>query len=84
MAQRVCRRCLLKEIDQEEYFKNVFEYIASLDKETRTPEDLYQKRLAVCQSCDNLINGMCRVCGCFVEVRAAKKIQSCPGIPSRW
>jgi hypothetical protein len=24
------------------------------------------------------------VCGCFVEVRAAKKSEHCPGIPRRW
>ncbi len=44
----------------------------------------YDARLELCKECEKLIGGMCRVCGCFVEVRAAKKSVHCPGIPRRW
>ena len=34
--------------------------------------------------CDNLINGMCKICGCFVEMRAAVKKNYCPDIEKYW
>ena len=81
---RYCRRCLLKDIDKDAYFANVYEYIASLSEDVRTPQEEYKKRLAQCKTCDSLVNGMCSQCGCFVEVRAAKKISRCAGTPRRW
>ncbi len=79
-----CRKCLLKDISKEEYFKNVYEYIKSLDEEIKTPDGEYERRLGICKECDKLINGMCAVCGCFVEVRAAKKINYCPDVNRKW
>lgn len=37
-----------------------------------------------CRECDNLISGICRVCGCFVEMRTVMKKNSCPGISKEW
>lgn len=82
MAQ--CKRCLLSEIDKDLYFKNVFEYIAQLDDELKADPKIYADRLATCKQCDQLINGMCRKCGCFVEVRAIKKAQYCPSERKLW
>ena len=79
-----CRKCLLKDISKEEYFKNVYEYTKSLDEEIKTPDGEYERRLGICKECDKLINGMCAVCGCFVEVRAAKKINYCPDVNRKW
>ena len=62
----------------------IAEYVASLDESVRTPEDAYRARLAICEGCDQLLNGTCRLCGCYVETRAAKKGQSCPMVPARW
>lgn len=45
LEQRFCRRCLLKEMDADAYFSNVYEYIASLSEDERAPEELYQQRL---------------------------------------
>jgi len=84
MDKRDCRRCLLSEINEEEFFKTVAEYIESLSPETRTPQELYEKRLAICKTCDNLINGMCKLCGCYVEVRAAKKLSYCAHDKAIW
>lgn len=84
LEQRFCRRCLLKEMDADAYFSNVYEYIASLSEDERAPEELYEQRLGYCRACDHLINGMCALCGCFVEVRAAKRISRCADTPRRW
>ncbi len=39
---------------------------------------LYETRLSLCKECDLLLDGMCRACGCFVELRATMKKNSCP------
>lgn len=77
MTQPVCKRCLLNELDGE-YFKSIYQYIENLPIEQKTERIEYQRRLAICRGCDNLQNGMCTQCGCFVEVRAAKTAQKCP------
>ncbi|MBQ8554305.1 MAG: hypothetical protein IJ438_00390 [Clostridia bacterium] len=62
----------------------IAEYVASLDDGIRTPEEAYRVRLAICQGCDQLLSGTCRLCGCYVETRAAKKGLQCPMVPARW
>ena len=64
--------------------RTVAEYVASLDETVRAPEDEYRARLALCQDCPELMNGTCRLCGCYVETRAAKRAQQCPMVPARW
>lgn len=76
---RYCRKCLTRDmIGREEYFKNLQEYIANIEPDLKAPEDLYEERLAVCKDCDLLLEGMCRSCGCYVELRAAMKKNACP------
>ena len=77
-------RCLLFEAGQKDMARTVAEYVAGLDESVRTPEDVYRIRLALCQDCDQLMNGTCRLCGCYVETRAAKRLQGCPMMPPRW
>ena len=85
MAENVkpCR-CLRFEAGQADMARSVAEYVASLDENVRTPEDIYRARLALCQECPELMNGTCRLCGCYVETRAAKRVQGCPMVPPRW
>ena len=75
---RDCKRCLLNELQDEDYARHIYDYINSLPEETKTSAALLHERLEFCRACDCLINGMCKLCGCFVEVRAAKKVQNCP------
>lgn len=76
---RVCRRCLTKDmIGQEEYFQNMYTYIANLDEAVKADQPLYEKRLIICKDCELLFDGMCRACGCFVELRAAIGKNVCP------
>ncbi|MDL2301433.1 DUF6171 family protein [Lachnospiraceae bacterium OttesenSCG-928-D06] len=77
--QRTCRRCLTRDMaGKEEYFRNLTEYIENLDEELRTNKEQYEERLGICKECDLLLEGMCRSCGCYVELRAATAKNSCP------
>lgn len=76
--KRICRKCLTADMDQEEYFVNLHTYIANLDADIKVDSQKYNERLAVCKNCDLLADGMCRACGCFVELRAAIGKNSCP------
>ncbi len=81
--RRQCR-CLLTEAGDRPMAEVVAEYVAGLDESVRAPEDIYRARLDVCLGCDQLLNGTCRLCGCYVETRAAKRGQKCPAVPARW
>ena len=81
---RYCRKCLLRDLDETEYFRSLHEYIENLDDEIKVPENIYEDRLAQCKNCDQLISGMCRICGCYVELRAVMKKNGCPMVHPRW
>ena len=75
-----CRKCLLLEsVGGEELHHKMMEYIEDIPQHERVPEDEYKRRLQLCKNCERLTNGMCILCGCFVEVRAAKLRMSCAG-----
>lgn len=82
--QRYCRKCLLREMDQDMYFKNMYTYIQNLPEEDKAEKEVYERRLSLCKACDHLMNGMCRICGCYVEMRAAIKIRTCPDFDPKW
>ena len=76
---RYCRKCLTRDmLDKEEYFRSLREYIENLDVDIKASEPLYEERLAVCRECELLLEGMCRSCGCYVELRAAVENNYCP------
>lgn len=75
---RLCRQCLIRDLDEKAAYDNMFTYIKQLDEEIKCEEDTYENRLKICKLCDSLINGMCKHCGCFVEMRAAIRTNSCP------
>ena len=77
-GKKHCLKCLLREMDQDAYFQNLHDYIAGLDEDIKADGELYEDRLAVCKQCDMLQEGMCRACGCFVELRAVIAVNSCP------
>lgn len=83
MAERPPCRCLLKEADPD-LGRIVAEYVDALPEEARVPEEVYRRRLAACEACDRLADGMCLDCGCYVEARAAKAGLRCPGVPAKW
>lgn len=83
-ARIPCRRCLIEGLDEAEVLAKLQDYIDAVDPAMRTPEEEYQRRLAVCETCPQLSGGMCRLCGCFVLYRAAKISSDCPDLPDRW
>ncbi len=80
----VCKRCLLLETDPEGLFKKVSELISLIPEDIKTPEEEYGRRLEICKSCDGLQNGICKECGCFVELRAATRKNYCPSAYHKW
>ncbi len=76
---RVCRRCLTRELaGQEEVYHTIREYIDNLDSDIKAGRELYEGRLEICRECEMLLQGMCRSCGCYVELRAAVGKNVCP------
>lgn len=76
---RVCKKCLMRDMmDKQEYFQNLQDYIDNLDPETKVSDEIYEQRLNVCIQCELLLEGMCRSCGCYVELRAALIKNYCP------
>lgn len=65
-------------MDKDAYFENLHTYIANLDDEIKVEKPLYEERLSLCKECDLLADGMCRACGCYVELRAAIRKNGCP------
>ncbi len=65
-------------MDQNEYFRNLHEYVENLEEDIKAAPELYETRLGVCKECDLLADAMCRACGCYVEMRAAIEENACP------
>lgn len=82
--QRYCWKCLLTNMPDDSLQEKIRKTIEAIDGNLRTEPEEYERRLKQCKECEKLLDGMCRVCGCFVEVRAAKKKSYCPGIVPRW
>jgi hypothetical protein len=77
-------RCLLRELSDADAYKSVFDYVSLVPLKLRTDPKELEKRLEACKQCESLANGICRICGCFVEARASKKPNRCPGAKDMW
>ena len=83
-GQKPCVRCLIAELDYDEYTQSLLDYIKSVPADRRVSEEEYQRRLGFCRSCGRLLSGMCLECGCYVEVRALKPNAECASAEKRW
>ncbi len=81
--RRYCKKCLTPQTG-EAFFQRLREIIAGFDEEEKVPREVYEKRLDACMSCDRLLAGMCRICGCYVELRASLKRNACPAVHPKW
>ena len=80
-----CRRCLLEDIESERSFYDMIqERNRLLPKEQRADDTEYTRRLTLCRACDQLMGGTCLQCGCYVELRAAKRGMRCPHHDPKW
>lgn len=82
--ERFCRNCLFDSFSREQLQQNIQDYIQSLSPEDKAGERLYEQRLVICNQCDQCLDGLCRVCGCFVLARAAKNRACCPAFNRKW
>lgn len=78
-----CKRCLLLEAGEQASYKTVVDYINNLDDDLKVSPKEYERRLLLCRKCEFLIAGMCRKCGCYVEIRAILKDKSCPNFDNK-
>lgn len=74
----------MAQVDPEGLYKKVGELISLIPEDIKTPESEYRRRLDICRSCEGLENGICRECGCFVELRAAAQKNYCPSAEHFW
>ena len=75
--KRKCKRCLIRDMAEEDR-KDLEKYIDAIKPQDRAPEDLEEKRLDICRTCDSLEDATCMACGCYVEFRAALRDGRCP------
>lgn len=76
---KVCKRCLTREMAESAgEFQSIKDYIDNLDADIKAPKEVYENRLETCKQCEMLLTGMCRSCGCYVEMRAAIQKRECP------
>lgn len=81
--RRFCRKCMIPDyVEDKEEFLAV--YLGQILPENRTDDAAYDGRLELCMKCEYYLNGMCRLCGCFVAIRAAHKDRHCPASDERW
>ncbi len=83
-GRRPCR-CLLADVPGEaEMARIIAERVAAMPEDLRADEAKRKERLEECKACAHLRNGTCALCGCYVELRTAKKNQHCPSVPPKW
>jgi len=83
MEQRICTRCLLRDLAEADGAKKtelemLQTYRNAIRQADRATEEEYERRLCVCKSCGKLVSGTCRACGCYVELRAFARASRCP------
>lgn len=74
---RECKACIMAKIDAE-FAANLEQKIKHIDEELKVEPEMYQERMSICEGCDKLAQGLCRACGCYVELRGVMKRNSCP------
>lgn len=84
-AKGMCRRCLLRDMAAEApLYEVIRQTVDAIDADHRADLVTYRARLDTCGACGHLYGGMCVLCGCYVEVRAAWRVRRCPNAPPRW
>ena len=79
-----CRKCLLEDMDENDFLRDMRSHIAAYPADKNVSEEEYHQRLAFCKDCEKLVDGMCVLCGCYVELRALKIGMRCADIDKKW
>ena len=77
-SEILCARCLEKDVPESELAAYLDSYIGDLPDDIRVDADTYMYRLRQCAACPHLIKFTCVKCGCYAQVRAARKHNGCP------
>ena len=48
--KKPCLKCLLRDLDEEAYMKQLHRYIVQLDPDVKTAQQVYEKRLELCKA----------------------------------
>ncbi len=78
MEKKPCRLCLLKDINPQEYEAKIKRILDHMEAKEKATDEVYEGRLNMCTTCNYLKDGFCGACGCYVELRCAKKTSVCP------
>ena len=85
MPKKPCIKCLIRDIPNEkELHRAIQELLEQMNPTEKAGSDVYEKRLSACSTCPFLNRGTCSKCGCYTELRCAKRRLSCPDVPPRW
>ncbi len=71
-------------MDENDFLRDMRSHIAAYPADKKVSEEEYRKRLAFCKDCEKLVDGMCVLCGCYVELRALKIGMRCADIDKKW
>ena len=78
-GEPVCKGCSVSVRLSPEEIKKLFGETLRIRDVKTVSEEEYQRRLALCRSCDSLQYGTtCIHCGCIVEIRAKLAASHCP------
>lgn len=83
-GRKICPRCLLSDISEEDISRAIAARISAVPEEQRASAEEYDRRLRICRGCDMLVSGTCGKCGCYVELRAARAASRCPHEKGLW
>lgn len=76
--EELCKRCLLYEAGERAAYTQVQAYLETVPPEELASPTVRNSRLSQCRHCDQLIAGMCRKCGCYVEGSRSTERQYLP------
>lgn len=74
----ICKRCLIRELNDANKMKSIQQYIDLTPSNDICHKDLYESRLITCKSCKYLNIGICMKNGYYVEARAYRTSGICP------
>jgi hypothetical protein len=80
-----CRHCLQENTPDGMRLREIIqERVRLLPEDETVSAAEYARRLALCKACDQLRSGTCAQCGCYVEIRAAKRTMRCAHARPKW
>ena len=77
--KRPCRKCLTADLPHGDLLREILqERLSQIPEEERAEKGVYLARLERCRTCPHLNEGTCALCGCYVELRLARRNKDCP------